>query len=57
MITHTHTHPFYSSLDFVQDYPGETIPKKSKSKLDFTKAKNSEWQWHQLGRMQICTDR
>ena len=24
--THTHTPPFYSSLDFVQDNPGELIP-------------------------------
>jgi len=23
---HTYTHPFYSSLDFVQDYPGEQVP-------------------------------
>jgi len=26
-----------------------------KTILDFTKARNSEWQWHQLGHMQICT--
>jgi len=29
--------------------------KKSKTNLDFTKAKDSEWQWHQLGHIQICT--
>jgi len=23
--------------------------------LDFTEARDSEWQWHQLGRMQVCT--
>jgi len=23
--------------------------------LDFTGAKDNEWQWHQLGQMQICT--
>ena len=23
--------------------------------LDFTKARDSEWQWHQLGHMQVCT--
>ena len=28
---------------------------KGKTNLDFTGAKNSEWQWHQLGRMQVCT--
>jgi len=28
---------------------------KGKSNLDFTEARNSEWQWHQLGYMQVCT--
>jgi len=23
--------------------------------LDFTEARDSEWQWHQLGNMQVCT--
>jgi len=23
--------------------------------MDFTEATDSEWQWHQLGRMQVCT--
>jgi len=23
--------------------------------LDYTEARDSEWQWHQLGHMQICT--
>jgi len=23
--------------------------------VDFTEARDSEWQWHQLGRMQVCT--
>ena len=26
-----------------------------KTNLDFTEARDSEWQWHQLGRMQVCT--
>jgi len=26
-----------------------------KTKLDFTGARDSEWQWHQLGHMQVCT--
>jgi len=29
--------------------------KKGKTKLDFTEARDSEWQWHQLGHMQVCT--
>ena len=28
---------------------------KGKTNLDFTEAKDSEWQWHQLGHMQVCT--
>ena len=28
---------------------------KGKSNLDFTEARDSEWQWHQLGHMQVCT--
>jgi len=28
---------------------------KGKTKLDFSEAKDSEWQWHQLGHMQVCT--
>jgi len=26
-----------------------------KTNLDFTDARDSEWQWHQLGHMQVCT--
>jgi len=29
--------------------------KKSKTNLDFTEARDSEWQWHQLGHMQVYT--
>jgi len=28
---------------------------KGKTNLDFTEATDSEWQWHQLGHMQVCT--
>jgi len=27
--THAHTQPFYGSLDFVWDYPGEPVPKQT----------------------------
>jgi len=27
---------------------------KGKTNLDFTEARDSEWQWHQLGRMHVC---
>jgi len=28
---------------------------KGKTSLDFTEARDSEWQWHQLGHLQVCT--
>ena len=28
---------------------------KGKTNLDCTEASDSEWQWHQLGHMQVCT--
>ena len=47
---HPHTHPFNGPLSGtiqVSRY------QKGKSKLDFTEARDSEWQWHQLGQMQV----
>jgi len=44
--THTHTHPFngpFTGTTQVSRY------QKGKTNLDFTEAKDSEWQWHQLG--------
>jgi len=45
-----HTHPFTGPLSGttqVSQY------QKGKTNLDFTR--DSEWQWHQLGHMQVCT--
>jgi len=42
----THTHPFNGPLSRttrVSRY------QKGKTNLDFTEARDSEWQWHQLG--------
>ena len=50
--THTHTHPFngpFSGTTQVIRY------QKGKPNLDFTEGRDSEWQWHQLGCMQVCT--
>ena len=50
--THTHIHPFnglLSGTTRVSRY------QKGKTSLDFTEARDSEWQWHQLGHMQVCT--
>jgi len=48
----TCTHPFngpFSGTTRVSRY------QKSKTNLDLTEARDSEWQWHQLGHMQVCT--
>ena len=50
--THIHTHPFNGPLS------GSTRVsryQKGKTNLDFTEARDSEWQWHQLSHMQVCT--
>jgi len=49
---HTHTHPFngpFSGTTRVGQY------QKGKTNLDFTESRDSEWQWQQLGHMQVCT--
>jgi len=28
---------------------------KGKTNVDFTETRDSDWQWHQLGRVQVCT--
>jgi len=38
----------------VSVYPGERY-QKGKTNLDFTEARDNEWQWHQLGHTQLCT--
>jgi len=54
-VAYTRTHArTYVYWPFVQDYPGEPVP-EGKTNLDFTEARDSEWQWHQLGHMQVCT--
>ena len=49
---HTHTHTFngpVSRTTRVDRY------QKGKTNLDFTEARDSEWQWHHLGCVQVCT--
>jgi len=51
-ITHTHTHTHTRTrltATQVSRY------QKGKTNLDFTEIRDSEWQWHQLGHMQVCT--
>ena len=50
--THTHTRTFNGPLcgtTRVGRY------QKGKTNLDFTEARDSEWKWHQLSHMQVCT--
>ena len=47
----THTHTFNGPLSgttWVSRY------QKSKTNLDYTEARDSEWQWYQLDHMQVC---
>ena len=49
--TYTHTHPFiglFSGTTQVSRY------QKGRTNLDFIEARDSEWQWHQLGHIQVC---
>jgi len=49
--THAHTHTFngpFSGTTRVSRY------QKRKTNLDFNEARDNEWQWHQLGHMQVC---
>jgi len=50
-IRHTHIRltAFFSGTTQLSRY------QKGKTNLDFTEARDSEWQWHQLGRMRVCT--
>jgi len=49
---YTHTHPFngpFSGTNWVSRY------QKGNTNLDFCEARDSEWQWHQLGCVHVCT--
>jgi len=46
MDKHTHTHPFNGPLSGTTQV---SWYQKGKTNLDFTGARDSEWQWHQLG--------
>ena len=50
--THTHTHAFNGPLSRTTRVGRY---QKGKTNLDFTEARDSEWQRHQLGHMLVCT--
>jgi len=47
--THTHVWRPFSGTTLVSWY------QNGKTNLDSTEARDSEWQWHQLGHIQVCT--
>ena len=47
--THTHLTAFLSGTTQLSRY------QMGRTNLEFTEARDSEWQWHQLGHMQVCT--
>ena len=47
-----YTHPFNDPLSRTTRV---SRCQKGKTNLDFTEATDSEWQWHQLDHMQVCT--
>jgi len=47
-----HTHLFNGPLSGT---PRVGRYQKGKTNLDFTEARDSEWQWNPLGHMQVCT--
>ena len=51
--THAHTHTRLTALFSGATQVGRY--QKGKTNLDFTDARDSEWQWLQLGDMQVCT--
>jgi len=48
----THAHPFNGPLSGTTQV---SLYQKVETNLDFTEARDSEWQWHQLGHVQACT--
>jgi len=48
MYTHPFNGPLFGTIRVSRYHKGKT-------NLDFTGARDSEWQWHQLGHMQVCT--
>ena len=52
ILSHQNTHTFNGPLSGTTQV---SRYQKGKTNLDFTEARDSEWQWHQVGHMQICT--
>jgi len=51
-LTYLHTQPFNGPLSGTTQV---SRYQKGQTNLNFIEARDSEWQWHQLGHMQFCT--
>jgi len=54
MHTHTYTHT-HTGLTALFRTTRVSRYQKGKTNQDFTEARESKWQWHQLDHMQVCT--
>jgi len=54
-MAHVHTHTSVLWLWTLSRITQVSRYQNSKTNLDFTEARDSEWLWHQLGHVQICT--
>ena len=52
IVFHIYIHPFNGPLSGTTQV---SWYQKGKTNLDFTEARDSEWQWNPLGHMQVCT--
>ena len=53
--THARTHTHTRLMALLSETTQVSRYQKDKTNLDFTGARDSEWQWYQLGHMQVCT--
>jgi len=53
--THTRLTALFPGLPGVGQYQKGKTNQKTKTNMDITETRDSEWQWHQLGHMQVCT--
>ena len=54
-LAHSHTHAHTRLTAPLSGTTRVSRYQKGKTNLDFIEARDSEWQWHQLGHMQVYT--
>jgi len=55
LLSKTESHTFHTFNSSLSGITRVSRYQKGKTNLDFNGAKDSEWQWHLLGHMQVCT--